>query len=137
MNSQFAHLKCLANKPILYIGEVGAVNIFNKSPDPHYRNMKLFKYGISDNVYRRIAYSHMKKFDYFDLHLMRETPVHRLVESLLTRELKKEGIHVKMSIRGHVHRELFVLENNSTHLEWVEKKVDSLIEELVYIQNTK
>lgn len=122
---QIHYLKSLSVKPVLYVGEVGKITTYDKFS--LFTEASLYKYGITNNAYRRIVYSHMKRFDYFDLVTVKETENHRLVEKLLTQDLKKLGMHVRMDLNGHVHRELFYLKNPATQMDWLQSLLDELV----------
>lgn len=132
--SMLHHLKLYANRPILYVGEVGKLQKFERTFHPTFHQVQLYKYGISENVYRRIAYAHLKRFDYFDVRLLRETSANRVVERLLTHELKRKGLHVKMNINGHNHQELFYTEQEQD-IQWIEGLIDTLISEVTGSQS--
>lgn len=122
--SKLASLKVLGERPVLYVGEIGRVNVFRNRT---LVEANLYKYGITSNAYRRIAYSHMKNFEYFDLKVLRETMRNKAVEKMLTHTLKREQLHIKMDLKGHVHRELFYLTDPVSQLDWFQNLLDDLI----------
>ena len=97
-------------KNVLYIGEVGNVNICSNR---FIHSGHLYKYGITNNIYRRVMYAHKKRFERFDLLAMYETDHHRYVERVLTRELRGMSIHVTMPFSNVTCRELFYLKDES------------------------
>lgn len=130
MSQQVTMLKALGRQPILYVGSIGTRVMYEDAPLAIPSKARLYKYGISDFVYRRIAYAHVKTFKEFDVRLLRVTPKNQVLERMLTEKLKQEGLHMKLPIGGRTQRELFFLEDRESHYVWFEKLVDNLVREL-------
>jgi len=129
-------LKQFAKEPVLYIGEVGNITVFDRK-NTRFVPAKLFKYGITNDAYRRIMYCHMKNFEYFELKLIKRIERNREVESRLTRALVEAGLHVRMNPfvgdrgnRGTRMKELFYLEDPESQLEVVEGMIDYIVQGL-------
>jgi hypothetical protein len=111
---------------IVYIGHVGSINVWNGCG---FDTADLYKYGITNNVYRRVVYNHKKRFEQFDLLAMKETVDHKEVERLFTKVLRDKKMHVTMQVGGHVDRtcrELFYLKNPDVEFENIVDLLDVL-----------
>ena len=110
---------------IVYIGHVGSINVWNGCG---FDTAELYKYGITNNVYRRVVYNHKKRFEQFDLLAMKETVDHKEVERQFTKVLRDRKMHVTMQVDQHDRpcRELFYLTNPDVELEKIVDLLDSL-----------
>lgn len=120
--------RCVHNVPkkVVYIGEVGHVQV---ASNKYFHTRHLYKYGITNNIYRRVMYAHKKRFEKFDLLAMYETDYHRYVENVLTKELRGMSLHITMPFSDSRCRELFYLENASD-LVIIEKIIRDTIHQI-------
>lgn len=96
---------------VLYIGHVGNVNIFCPQKQV-FSTVKMFKYGITNNIYRRVQYSHKRNFDKFDLVFFVQSNNSRQLESIVKRELVERKNSIRMPIKDTLCRELFFVKDN-------------------------
>ena len=87
---------------------------------------EIYKYGISNNVYRRLVKEHDKKFKYFDIKLLRESYRYQEVEYIITQELKLKKRLLKMDWDNRIQREITYFENENEK-DWFKELVDDLV----------
>lgn len=129
-----AFLKNFPKTPVLYVGEVGSVQYFDREK-VSFKPVKLYKYGITNDPYRRIVYNHGKTFEYFDLKYIRESQQHRKAEVFLTKTLVEKGIHLRMNpimntLNSSQMKELFFIDDARYKLDEITRIIDDCINSL-------
>ncbi|NBO23289.1 hypothetical protein EBU94_08135 [bacterium] len=104
------------NKNVIYIAYVG-----------NYKNEPLFKYGISNEIYRREYQEHRKKFSTFDLLYVRVSDNNRMIESLFEKELRVKNLYREYKEEDMKSSELFTV-NEHHSLDKLKMLVDELVD---------
>lgn len=84
------------NKNVVYLAYVGK-----------YDNKKLYKYGVSSNIYQREYMQHRKQFEEFEMCWIKQTSNMAQAEDLFEKELKIRNIHETRVIKNKKQTELF------------------------------
>jgi prophage antirepressor-like protein len=96
--SDFANLACMY---IAYIGK--------------HKNLHLFKYGLTRDIFSRDFKQHRKSFDQFTIIFIQQCDNCEKVESLFENELIVRNLHRNMTINGKAQTELFTISTKFTH----------------------
>lgn len=126
-------LETYRNKPVVYMGKIGSIQsyfpyIVQTNREIHIdEKQPIYKYGVTNNIKRRIYNEHMKKFSDFQLHYFRESQNNKQIEAYITKELRLRKLLLKLEWDGRIQRELFYLGDSEKQKDWFENFVDDII----------
>jgi prophage antirepressor-like protein len=111
------HIVNYVNKKVIYIGYIGI-----------YNGEHLFKFGISDDLFRRDFNEHKKSFSHFQIVHVEIAENHELIESIFKKQLRSDGMMRSKKINEKQQTELFAISYEITHNDRI-RQIKEIIKE--------